>query len=553
MCLAKKYMLSVPLALLFSQMLLGFSFPEAPRCDHRESFIDMSLDVSNEDVEGILKDPVAAEIRCETILRKIWEKQGGGEMPGIVIERISEYGKPAEYNFKRKTIIIDPKAYSLCVNMSRYGEDALAFLIAHEYVHAYQHQSLDYASPGFFVETKTLKDWAQGQKDRRRFMESQADIQGAILCYLCGYEVDNMIPDFVEDLYDTFELKEADPLYDSKNERMEIAYRAQESVDQYILQYDMANYLNILQHHDKDQVIYKYLIDNFRSAEFYNNLGLSYVGIALQEKLEVPFRHCPYPFMLDTETRLEQIGTKAKLPAIKLLEKSIENFDQAIALNADYLATRINRACTYHLLSSIETSQKSLYLQRAESDLTFVKRYKAGLFEGRPEELERLKNNAHQVSAIIAFPNMCKEKESRAYQPEAEINLQKFPWKVDGIDIREVAQNTGTLEYDWKSNLSFSDNISLSGLRLEHSYLLYYQNPSAFNSRFYLQKVFEPIPGLPKAIYQVGSAIPEAAQSQFRKSLPTLQGDIFLIHDKLGVVYRIGKNGKVKEWCRILG
>ncbi|MEM6800941.1 MAG: hypothetical protein AAF696_06025, partial [Bacteroidota bacterium] len=264
--------------------------------------------------QAFAKDSYLAEQEhCKKILRKLWEKQGGQAMPSIYIESIAEYGKPAEYDIQRKSIIIDPRTYKLCIEVADQREDALAFLIAHELVHAYQHNSFSYSSPGFFVKSKSLRSWAESQKRRRRQMESKADIWGAVLCYLAGYRIEDSIPDFIEELYDAFELNEDDPLYDSKKERIAIARRAKEEVKKALQLYDMAVYLSLLQQHDKDTVLYQYLIDDFKSAEFYNNLGLSYAKLALP-MLEEPYRSYPYPFVLDTESRLEKIS-KGRLGA----------------------------------------------------------------------------------------------------------------------------------------------------------------------------------------------------------------------------------------------
>ncbi|MEM7658060.1 MAG: hypothetical protein AAF399_18180, partial [Bacteroidota bacterium] len=145
-----------------------------------------------------------AEQNCKEILHRLWAMQGGIRPPKIRIQPLDGYGKPAEYDLDQREIILDPRAYQLCQQLSPQTQTALAFLLAHELIHAYQHQHLAYTSPGFFVETKTLQQWAEGQKQRRRSMESQADTWGAILCHLSGYEVEQSVPQFIEALYSHF-------------------------------------------------------------------------------------------------------------------------------------------------------------------------------------------------------------------------------------------------------------------------------------------------------------------------------------------------------------
>lgn len=483
-----------------------------------------------------------AQAHCKKILEKLWEKQGGQKMPNIVIETIAEYGKPAEYDFRRKTIVIDPKAYTLCLELAGQKEDALAFLIAHELVHAYQHSSLSYVSPGFFVKSQSLKGWAESQKARRKHMESKADIWGAVLCYLAGYNVENNIPRFIEGLYNAFDLNEEDPLYDSKNERLAIANRAKKEVQKALQVYDMAIYLSVLQAHDKDIVLYQYLIDDFKSAEFYNNLGLAYAKLALP-MLEDPYRSYPYPFVLDTDTRLEKVPSKGRVTPQKLLLQSISNFNKAIQLNPDYLANRINRACAFHMLSSLTGANNNYYIEQAKADISYVRRYNQKVYPGPEQEILGLHRHAKELEKIILNPSYFQGHSKRKEIPVPACNRIS----LDQIDLSETS-TLGRIRYDWKLNLSFEKGIEFSTKKLSHSRLHAYIDRDK-GEGFFLQKVNSYLPSAPTYIFQVGTKIPLSAQSQMRKSVSVLQGDTFLIWDQKALVYKVGIDGRVKEWA----
>lgn len=483
-----------------------------------------------------------AQERCEKILERLWEKQGGQAMPAIAIEPISEYGKPAEYDFQRKTIVIDPKAYKLCLDLAEQKEDALAFLIAHELVHAYQHKSFSYVSPGFFVKSKSLKNWAESQKARRKQMESKADIWGAVLCYLAGYKVENHIPRFIEGLYEAFDLNEEDPLYDSKKERLAIANRAKKEVQKALQVYDMAIYLSVLQAHDKDTILYQYLIDDFKSAEFYNNLGLAYAKLA-QPMLSDPYRSYPYPFLLDIETRLEKVPSKGRITPQQLLLKSISNFNKAIHLNADYLANRINRACTFHMLSSLAGANANYYLKQAQLDIDYIRRYNQHVYPGPKQEILALHGHAKELEEIIRTPAYFRGHSSRKEVPIPPCSFMS----LDQIDLSQSSA-LSRIRYDWKLNLSFEQGIEFSSKKLSHSTLLSYIDRDK-GEGFFLQKVSKYLPNAPKHIFQVGTKIPLSAQSHMRKSVSILQGDRFLIQDQRALVYKVGSDGRVKEWA----
>lgn len=479
-----------------------------------------------------------AEKRCRAILKTLWMQQGGSVLPDIAIRSTGEAGKPAEYDFRQKLIVIDPKAYQLCLNISKGKDDALAFLIAHEFVHACQHQTLEYVSPGFFVETKTLKAWAQGQKDRRRNMESQADVWGAVLCHLSGYEVSNIIPGFIDSLYVTFGLRERDPLYASKQERMQIARQAQQSVNRHIELFEMANYLMVIQQYEQAARIYEYLIEHFQSAEFYNNLGLACMLEALP-LLEEPFRSCPYPFSLDLQTRLEKVVMKSRKKPLDLLLRSLEAFDEIDRRTPGYLPMRINRACAHILLSSLE--EQPTHRQAAEADIAYIKEYKTADFAGKAETLAQLRHNAHLLHAIMQFPSMCPRQGLRQYAPPARAS--QTGWALDGLS------ELPTTGFDWQTKLSFEGNVSVWGRRLAHSRLLLYR-PADDEPTVALQIVHNRVAGLPPWVYQVGTRIPETVQRQLRKSTANAEGDFFLIDDQRGVLYHLDILGRVKSWAR---
>lgn len=477
---------------------------------------------------------IKEEIHCKKVLKNLWEKQGGQAMPNLHIEDIAVFGKPAEYDVKRKSIILDPRAYQLCLKVSKGKDDALAFLLAHELVHAYQHASFSYESPGFFVKSTSLKSWAESQKRRRKQMESKADIWGAILCYLAGYRVENSIPIFIEELYNAFELNEEDPLYDSKNERLAIAKRAKAEAKKALEVYDMAIYLSLLQQHDKDTVLYQYLIRDFRSAEFYNNLGLSYAKSALP-MLDEPYRSYPYPWVLDTESRLDKIS-KGQLSAEELLLKSISQFNKAIRSNPDYLPNRINRACVFHILSGNAGANKAYFLQQAKTDLEYVQRKSTGVAK------ERLQTKSRELLSIL---NGNTKPKTGSQRHSIEIPACSF-MSLDGVDISK-AYTLDRLEPDWKINLSFEEGIELFGKNLPQSKLLYYKAKGMGKSLCF-QKVNRKIGHAPSGIYQVGSIIPLAIRQKLRSSVSPVQSVSYLIQDNQGLVYKVDTKGKVLEW-----
>ncbi|MEZ4827901.1 MAG: hypothetical protein R3C61_16690 [Bacteroidia bacterium] len=487
------------------------------------------------------QNPVPID-RCRAILHKLWEKQGGEQPPNVSIRPINQFGKPAEYDYSTRTIIIDPKAYDLCMTFSGNKDDALAFLLAHELVHFFQKSLFDYQSPGFYAPTATLKSWAKSEREKRKRMESKADIWGAILCHMSGYKVDDILPKFIESIYDTFNLKEEDPLYDSKNERLAIAQRSKEEVEKTVHIFELANYLAVLQQYDKDTILYQYLIDDFKSAEFYNNLGLSYIMMALP-KVPEPYRHCPYPLALDTDTRLEQLLKGRNNTPLFFLQKSLAALNEGIRLNPTYLPAYVNRASAFHLISSVDqAAKKDGYITRAKEDISLVKK-------GNP---------AGDVSAQ-------EKKETRQMIAAADVlagiisSSQNCPSRAIEVPVVAPASAFSRIEairYAWEVKVSFAQDISVSGKQFGGTTMLLY-NDNSSGHKFYLQRVTRDIPSLSTKyeafIYPIGSEIPQADRAQLRKSLPTVEGDYYLVHDKLGMVYKMSPAHRIIEWALFRG
>ncbi|MEM7374514.1 MAG: hypothetical protein AAF587_38335 [Bacteroidota bacterium] len=471
--------------------------------------------------------------KCTKILKKLWAKQGGIDLPTIEIVGIGAYGKPAEYDVNGQRILLDPKTYQLCLSLPNLGEEALAFLIAHELIHSYQHSSFDYKSLGFFVETTSIKDWAKQDQIRRKKMETQADIWGAILCYMAGYQVEQSIPAFIDELYEAFDLAEEDPGYDSKTERLAIAKRAQKEVRKSIQIFEMANYLSVLQRHDKDTILYRYLTDQFRSAEFYNNLGISYLRLALP-KLDEPYRSLPYPFLMDTETRLKQAISKQKFDIGRMIRVGISQFDLIPDLNPDYDPAYLNRAIGYHMLSAVEAGQKQAHLQEAKSSLSKISS------PGYTSKVRILQELIHSTRVPKQFVRSFTETGEPA--PITAI--------IDNIDLSD-GYALDELAYTWETTVSFSEGIVASGKELPHSNLLCLEDKGRF-SHTYIQKIHKRIPNLPASlkgkVYQVGSQIPTVEIAGLRKTLALANGGYFLIDDRYGIVYNMNAMDRVNEW-----
>ena len=122
-------------------------------------------------------------------------------------------------------------------------------------------------------------------------------------------------------------------------------------------------------------------------------------------------------------------------------------------------------------------------------------------------------------------------------------------WTVDNMNLTDLYK-LERYPYAWEADISFSQHIKVHGIELPHSTFCFYEDQLE-GKQFYLQRIQKKLPDLPAryraTLVQVGDILPATHRKHLRKSLANLHGETFYIHDKLGVVYKVGDNYEVKE------
>ncbi len=268
------------------------------------------------------------------------------------LEISTENKRGAAYYSAKNAVVLDEKTYQLCRGMGKDSSAALAFVLAHELSHAFHRESKkNRAGTNYLSYDQTFEMDIQSEK--------VADINGVFTAYLAGYRLSQVVPKFLPKLYDAYGLTGRTLKgYPSLDERTRTTKEVLAITDDLIDLYEMGNYLLAIGRYDLAAMNYEYILEYYQGREIHNNLGVLYLSQAMENYLPVTDRFI-YPIELDAATQLKKIAQvrgpqeltlQQKLDRMNLLNKALNKFMQAIALDKDYLTAKLNYACTLNLL-----------------------------------------------------------------------------------------------------------------------------------------------------------------------------------------------------------
>jgi tetratricopeptide (TPR) repeat protein len=244
----------------------------------------------------------------------------------------------ASFHKKNNQIILEIKAIEICSSMGKHKEGALAFLLGHELSHFYQDHDWKEVGFGtsFFSDNATYNSHAQEEKD--------ADLYGAFLARLAGYEIDAIIPLLIENIYkgycfDDESMSNYPPLTIRLNAAIEACSLNSDLVDIF----DAANYFMVAGKYGAAKASYEYLLQFIKHKEIYNNLGLSQFALAIN----IPSRnnfHFEYPMEIEVNTSIRGANLYDRK---ELLQGAISNLEKAVILNSSYFTAWDNLIAAY--------------------------------------------------------------------------------------------------------------------------------------------------------------------------------------------------------------
>lgn len=257
---------------------------------------------------------------CNEILHRLMLVHGNARTIVLAVHTAEIPLVPALYSHKTDTISIESYAYDLCISMGEDSLNALAVLISHEFIHAYQ----DYS-----ISTKFER-------------EKNADILGLFLAYTAGYKSATIMPRLLDLLYQKYEFPASSQGYPTLEDRKSIAIETEKKATELYMQWEMANYLNAEREFEVAEDLYQQVLKSYKGKEVCNNIAVNYIQTALKyyKREDMPYQ---FPLEMDMNSNLRSFNETDSLMIINKLEKATNCLKQVENIASDYIPFYINK------------------------------------------------------------------------------------------------------------------------------------------------------------------------------------------------------------------
>ena len=292
--------------------------------------------------------------------------------------KIDPYSNDPASTFPGGQIVISQKTVDVCFSLGADSLNALAFILAHELAHHYNHHlwASNYGTAFASLNWGKHIDSLEAAATFRGYYETQADEFGFFYSYVAGYNVGGLANKVYNGIYKAFNLKPELPGYPALDQRIKAAEVAQEEVKNLIPVFETGKFVSILANGEtgayrkyllkKSIECFEYIINQkFASREMYHNLGVNYLllAIGLEDEKDNPYL---YPVVLDEQSRLYDEGGvassgdkgKGYAEADKLKNEYLNQaeyyFREALLLDKNYTLAYLNLANVYALMGQPE-------------------------------------------------------------------------------------------------------------------------------------------------------------------------------------------------------
>jgi tetratricopeptide (TPR) repeat protein len=303
-----------------------------------------------------------------------------GSRPGILLRLYITKTEPLNerlpISLPDGSVVVSKGDLDICYRDSTYGDDRLAFVLAHEIAHQlnndFWHMNFFYAvekysSKGKFDLKEILGVTGEGEEDPKRLQskELMADSQGIIYASMAGFNTSAVVMD--DEKVNFFEewIKAVDPTYleqinpDSSHPTPKQRAEAIKARLNQVLDSVGFFTLGLLYYQASEYRIaasaFNEFLKFFPSREVYHDLAACYHQIGLKEYQM--WKKYPFPFKLsmtlDPSTRATRGATRGKGANVheallgENIEKAIGLYQKAISSDPSYWASYNNLGCAF--------------------------------------------------------------------------------------------------------------------------------------------------------------------------------------------------------------
>jgi tetratricopeptide (TPR) repeat protein len=232
---------------------------------------------------------------AEAVLSELYHAHGNQQVPMPSIEIVPGKENGAMYIRRSNTIALDGFLYLICDSI---GTDALAFVLGHELVHAFQ-DGLDAHYTSFLAQEHAHGDGKE--------VEAVADIHGLFIAYLAGYtRAGEYLPELIARIYRNYGLSPELPDYPPLPERQSTLAKARAQAEQLICLHEAGLYALAAGQHALAIACFEHVKAYYEGQEVLSNLGMAYALQALNFAPQ-PVTGYLFPFEASWETRMRNV------------------------------------------------------------------------------------------------------------------------------------------------------------------------------------------------------------------------------------------------------
>ncbi len=390
------------------------------------------------------------------------------KQPKLIIRNSGIAG--ASYSPKEHTIYIEKKLIDGLNQLEGHRREALAFILGHELCHALEKDKHDTHFLAY--------DKAKGTTYQ---IEQNADIQGAFVAYLAGYNCLPIMAEAMEVIYQTYQLKDDLTGYPPKADRIESVELVREQVASLIALFKAANLMVLSGQHAAAAYLFEQIYRYFPSPEVSMNIC---TNLMLQAMDLGKYKILNYalPIEFSWELRLKKIeppaGQKEFEPEVMrrrdlLLRKADILFKDLLKLHPEYFPAWNNLVCLKILQQDLkgaamilaetsrkfQTKDKTDYLRFLKGTLYLIENQKAqAQTEFRHIQSAWLKNLSDQnlnqglvsVSGTpacrISWSDQATAQNSLLQEKTIRLDTLSVTWSRDKITLRSPH---GKKEFRW--------------------------------------------------------------------------------------------------------
>ncbi len=337
-----------------------------------------------------------------------------------------------------------------------FGSDscnALAFVLGHEMVHIFDQNLKDIANVGSAYADKNFKKKQREDIDSTfaPYFEIQADEKSMFYSHLAGYKTTHIAEEVLTKIYLHFKLKSNLPGYPKLEDRKMIARNSALKMSSLLERFEIANLALVSGKHELSSKIYNAIImEGFKSAELYNNLGVSQILMVI--KSDSIYQQYEWPIFIDSKTKLSSSVQRALLGiGIKeSLSEAIINFDLAGKF-PNYTLGNLNLSIAHLLFEISGEDKENNHLEDCKYFLSKTKSMKLPqtlTMKGIIQHYEKDFENAKQtfISNAESYPLSKRNLDKLFYQIQPVVDAQNPLNKILKTDV-----NLGNLFFNNKN------------------------------------------------------------------------------------------------------